>query len=663
MNINLDLFKKTFIVISLVFLLHVNGICASGLPFIGAQVFIEPGQTDEYVENLFSTMKENGMTVCRIRMFESYMRKSDGVWDFTLFDRAFDSAYRNRVKIYCTFFPETDKLDIGGWKFPYDDEQWISFKDFIRNLTEHYREHPALAGWVLINEPGIGGGNYPNSPFMERERSKWNSANPEKEFTDKGYPILMNTRDQQFVNVVTTKFLNEIANEVRKYDNSHELHVNPAGVFSNYGDYDFPVWRKFLTSLGGSAHPSWHFGDFKRSEYTLAMMTLSEMLRSGAGELPWFMTEIQGGNNTYSGNHAFCPTENEITQWLWTIIGCEAKGGIFWMLNPRASGIEAGEWGMLTYQNKPSIRMKAAKQFSDIINKYSDIFSEMREISSGIDVIYLKESLWAENRLALSNDVYEGRCHGAVFKSSASCFRSLSERGLNVGLKEINEYDFTKNDYLGKTIVLSNQIALPPRYLSHLKCFVKNGGTLIVEGLTGYFDDNLHAQVVTGSPFYELFGDRISEFILRSKLFHINYSGIELPSHLWNGTFANNTSDVLETEYGRGKVVWIPSNIALGARVKDDYEALSDFLFKKSGFDKTSIRFDKYYRGILLRTLDTEKGRLLICTSNSEVDENPILYGLDNTIVKVLYASEGCSTDGSKIIIQSGGVLVLLIED
>ena len=39
---------------------------------LGAQVFIEPGQTQQETEQWFKILKENGMNVCRIRMFESY---------------------------------------------------------------------------------------------------------------------------------------------------------------------------------------------------------------------------------------------------------------------------------------------------------------------------------------------------------------------------------------------------------------------------------------------------------------------------------------------------------------------------------------------------------------------------------------------------------------
>lgn len=657
----LSLVRKIKFVFFLIISLAASSLQAGKVPFVGAQVFIEPGQTEEYIDRLFQVMSENGMSMCRIRMFESYMRTPAGGWDFSLFDHAFDAASRHGVKIYCTFFPATDKLDIGGWKFPYDELQWIAFKDYIRSLTLHYKDHSALAGWVLINEPGIGQ-NFSYTPFLETERQKWEFENPQKEFTDKGYPILMNTREQEFVNHVTTKFLNDIATEIKRYDTSHDIHVNPAGVFSNYGEYDFPAWRRFLTSLGGSAHPSWHFGDYRRNEYTLAMLALSEMLRSGAGDMPWFMTEIQGGNNTYSGEKAFCPTPAEITQWLWTIIGCEGKGGIFWMLNPRVAGIEAGEWGLLNYQNKPSARMKAAGVVADIIRSHADVFENVREIPSGIDVVYLREALWAENRVAKAKDDFEGRRYGAVFKSATACFRALSERGLNVGLKEFHEYDFTQHDYTGKTIILANQIALPSKYFAQFEYFVKNGGTLVIEGLTGYFDVNLLAQVVTGSPFAELFGDEISEVILKGELFNVKDADLELPSHLWYGMFADNTADCLVNEIGKGKVVWIPSNIALGARVSDDYEPLSDFLFGKSATDYEPIGFDKYYRGLLLRTLETDKGRLFICTSNSNREETPVLAELDDEVSpKILYASENCSIVGNRLNLPPGGTCVFLI--
>lgn len=631
------------------------------VPFVGAQVFIEPGQTSSQIDGWFKTMAENGMTMCRIRMFESYMKQSDGSWDFSLFDMAFQSAARHGVRVYATLFPATVKTDIGGWKFPADDKQKTSFASYIKALVTHYKEFSALAGWVIINEPGTDG-KYPQNDFVDKARTQWNGLHPERDYKENGYPVLMTVRDQQFIYDFTADFLKWIALEIKKYDDTHDVHVNPAGVFTNYGEYNFPVWRNFLSSLGGSAHPSWHFGYFNRRQYSLAMLALSEMLRSGAGTLPWFMTEIQGGNNTYSGVHALCPTASEITQWLWTVLSCEGKGSIFWMLNPRSSGIEAGEWAMIDFQGKPSDRLRAAKQVATVINRHADLFRSPRIIPSGIDVIYLKESLWAENLMGRKQDRYQGRMHGAVIKSPVACFKALTERGLNVGLKAIDEYDFSQNDYTGRSIILSNQIAVPAFYRQRLERFVARGGTLFVEGLTAFFDEELHNTMNTGFTFEKLFGSNISEFILQENLFTTTVGQYALPTHLWQGKICGEASPVHTHHFGKGKVMWFPSNIALGAWVSGNYELLSNYLYELLPKSSDAITFSSYQSDVLLRTLKSGDKTLLVCINKSAETRKIVLSGPESLLPAhclPIYASVGCSAEGRELTVSPEGVLVL----
>lgn len=631
------------------------------IPFFGAQVFIEPGQTQQQIEDWFKTLSENRMTVCRIRMFESYMLQPDGSWDFTLFDYAFRAADKYGVKVYATFFPATEKTDIGGWKFPKDEEQKASFSRYIKALVTHYKNFPSLHGWVIINEPGMGG-HYPRTDFLQNARMQWDKAHPARDFKGNGFPILMTTRDKEFLNEFTTEFLGWIAEEIKKYDTSHDIHVNPAAVFSNYGDYDFPAWRQFLTSLGGSAHPSWHFGYFTRQQYPLAMLALAEILRSGAGDMPWFMTEIQGGNNTYSGGNAMCPTSEEIAQWLWIVLGCEGKGGIFWMLNPRSSGIEAGEWAMIDFQGKPSERLEAAKEIAKVVDNHADIFRNPRIIPSGIDVVYIKEALWAENLMGKSRDLYQGRSHGAVIKSPIACFKALTERGLNVGLKEIGEYDFSQADYTGRSIIISNQISIPTDYRKPLETFVARGGTLLVEGLSAFFDEDLHNTMNTGFIFERLFGGNVSEFILKDNLFTINAGRHKLPVHLWQGKIADKSTPVPEHTFGKGRVIWFPSNIALGAWVSGDFGPLSDYLYETLPKPAKALSFDRHHEGVLLRTLETGKGKLLICVNKSEEKEIITVNNLTgNDKSAILYASSGCSVNGDKITMCPDGILVMTL--
>ncbi len=57
-----------------------------------------------------------------------------------------------------------------------------------------------------------------------------------------------------------------------------------------------------------------------------------------------------------------CPTPEEITQWLWLVVGAESKWGKFLSLNPRASGFEAGEWAWLDFQHEPTERVQSIKK-------------------------------------------------------------------------------------------------------------------------------------------------------------------------------------------------------------------------------------------------------------------------------------------------------------
>ena len=124
----------------------------NSFPLIGAQVFIEPGQTPQEIDNLFSVMEDCGMKVGRIRMFGSHMQKTDGNWDFSLYDAAFESAARHGVKLFATLFPFTDELnDVGGFKFPHSEEHLAEVDEYVKAVVSHFKDKKALECWVLVD--------------------------------------------------------------------------------------------------------------------------------------------------------------------------------------------------------------------------------------------------------------------------------------------------------------------------------------------------------------------------------------------------------------------------------------------------------------------------------------------------------------------------------
>jgi beta-galactosidase len=641
-------------------------------PFVGAQVFIEPGQTAEEIDTWFRLLRDNNFTVCRIRMFESYMKKPDGTRDFALFDNAFRSAEKYGIKVFGTVFPYTEKTDIGGFKFPRDEVHLQSVALFIKDLTIHFQQFSSLYGWVLINEPGTGG-KVPWNEFTRSKFTEWKLTHPQKEFTSKGYPILVETTEQAFLYDLNTWYLNWLATEIRKYDATHELHVNNHAMFQNCAEYNFPEWRKFLTSLGGSAHASWHFGYFTRPDYAVAMSANSEIVRSGAGNLPWLMTELQGGNNTYSGGAPMCPTKEEIVQWLWIITAAEGKGSIFWTLNPRSSGIEAGEWALLDFRNNPSDRMLEAARVARTINSNRKLFERATVAESGINIIYVRQSLWAESKMATGSEQnYEARKTGGVMKSALGYFEALSEMGINASFKAFEEFDFTKDSYRGITIILAHQISLPDSYVPVLEGFVKKGGKLIVDGLTGFFDENLHNTMKTGFSWERLFGGNVKEFKLVDNLFKVQWSDFSTPAHLWRGYVEPGTGEIaansegepiaLRNKSGLGEVLWIPSLLGLGGRLSDDYEPLSKFLNKEASASISSVpvKFQALQKDLLMKTIKTGSSLVtVIVNKRDRMAVVPLDLGGKTLVPTLLYSNKKGKIEGTKLQIMSEETMVI----
>ncbi|HWW38648.1 beta-galactosidase trimerization domain-containing protein [Pedobacter sp.] len=643
----------------------------SHIPMIGAEVFIEPGQSPEEIDLWFQQLQKNGMKITRIRMFESYMHKADGSWDFSLFDTAFRAGEKYDIKIYANLFPATDFTDVGGFKFPKSEANLEEISSYIQHLVPHFKQFTSLYGWVPINEPGSG--VLPEDEHSLKSFEDWKAREVKELYNSQGFTTL-DFRKEKFLLYYNTWFLNWLTQEIHLYDPDALIHVNNHAIFQHAAEYNFPQWRSFLSSLGGSAHASWHFGYFSRHKYAVAMSANSEMLRSGAGPLPWLMTELQGGNNIYSAFNPLCPTPEEIAQWLWITIGSGSKGSIFWCLNPRRSGFEAGEWAMLNYLNEPSYRMRAASEVIKVINEHADFFSEASVAESGIHILYTRESMWIEQALQVKSDVAEpGRDIGGVMKSALAWFEAITEMGVSPCFNEIGEFDFLREDYAGEAIILAHQISIPSRYWNALESFVEKGGHLIAEGLTAYYDENAFTLMGKDFPFQKLFGGVIKEFILKDRLFELEIENHTHMAHLWYGiihpvtgqAIAMNEEEVLalRNTFGQGKVLWIPSLIGLGSRITDDYHSLVSLLNRELGhiLDQQFFRFSKQQAGLLMKTLQHGKDYLSILINKSQESQEISIQGLENLRPVLWYANKK-GTVVSKEQIQINREETLLIR-
>ena len=590
-----------------------------GIPQIGAQVFIEPGQQPEDIDTFFRILHDNGLTAARIRMFGSHLCRN-GQWDFTLYDEAFRAAERYGIRLFATLFPPTDELnDVGGFKFPSSKRHLQEVDDYVTAVVTHFRDFPALSTWVLQNEPGTGGVRVRETELSREVFAQWQANRPASSY-DNGY-LKADFTQEAFLRDYTTWYLRHIADRVQELDPIHGRHVNPHQLLTTLPEYDFTAYRQFLTSFGGSFHLSWHFGMFSEDRYPLGVSLMSDILRSGAGERPFWITELQGGNVTASGNVPYCPTAAHTAQYLWTSIAAGAEGIIFWTLNQRAAALEAGEWGLLDFQRRPSDRLLEAGAVARTLRDHAVQIRTLQPEKSSVTLLYNISSMRIQRRNAeVLPSPEAGRRADAVMRSLARAYEALSMSGITPAVEDMERFDWS--DAAGRTAVIPNMVSLPSVFWPQIRAFVRNGGRLIVTGLSGFYDENMYCLFMNGFPLAECFGAEVSEFKVCGDRFPL---GNGLTAHLWRGILHpvtatvesryGNDAAVVRHTFGKGEVLWIPSPVELGADGDEAaMTALADFYRRacSEAIDAAPASFRQVENGILMRTMRSDKTLLTL---------------------------------------------------
>ena len=576
----------------------------NSFPLIGAQVFVEPGQTPQEIENLFSVMEDCGIKVGRIRMFGSHMQKADGSWDFSLYDTAFESAARHGVKLFATLFPFTDELnDVGGFKFPRSEEHLAEVDEYVKAVVSHFKDKEALECWVLQNEPGSGGPLNPQATPISRKIYGEFTADL-FDVAESDY-LMMPFERERFTRYYTNWYLKHISDVISSIDPIHGRHINPHQILQTLPEYDFVSFENYLTSLGSSMHASWHFSDFNRNEYPLGVALMSDIIAEAAGKNPWWITEMQGGPVTASGNEILCPSRQETLQAVWTGIFSGTSGVMFWTLNPRKAVREAGEWALMEFGGGRSERLEAVADLNKVIASNLDFFEGAKPVKSDVYILYDKESFWTqcENASAGKTNAVS-RSKSAIAASMIGAYKSLSSLGLSPVLQNIERFDFDPS----KTVVLPDMVAVTDADVEKLCKFVKQGGTLVSTGMTWYYDAGMRCRFMEDSPLYECLGGRLKEYAVGEELETLECNDNTLVTEYWTGLVTpyegaeviashEGRPAALKNVYGKGVSWWFPSMIDIGDRLTE-----SDL----AGFYQVACDKDADYGELKLENLDKD---------------------------------------------------------
>lgn len=669
------------------------------LPQIGAEVWIEPGQTYNQIDNYFRLMSEYKMTTARIFIMWNQIETQPGVYDYTVYDMAFKAAERYNIKIVATLTaaepaPCRNKRSfyfLHTHLMPEDESELPIAIKYITETVNRYKNSPVLEYWWLTNEPGQS--SVPSklavSEFRKWVMKKYNSIDvlnqkwltyfknfDEIEYAqgwDKGQgwsnPIVYYDWHAFWIDFQTW-YLRWVATEIKKVDTKHPLTVNPHTLYDNLHRYNFEEWRSFIDILGASIHPSWALPDFARDRFAFGMAGCCDLIKGKTNKNEFWVSELQAGPNTLGGWSPLCPDSLDIAQWVWTSIGCNAKRILYWSLNSRPTGGEAGEWSIFGYGLTPSDRVNTSKKISETLIANKQLFSNAKQIPAKITIITTPESQFMVDR---KGDGYAARNTKSVFKSYMAWHMMFMRMGLTVEIREAKDYEWESAE-TGRIAIFANVMAIPVNLEKKIYKFVENGNKIIADGFSFQFDEKENFLPLDVSPYEKLLGAKLTDVKLQidpKVTIHFNNPAVDLPANMFKAELIPTTATVLSgtnkiayatrNKFGKGEVVYIPQVIGV-----DEFDKHSVAFAKltynevKSIYDNYPVVLENMNEEILLQTLVSEDKYISVVT-NCTTKEVKTNIKCKSKKATVIWGDEA-SLNNNSIRLRDRETLVILWE-
>ena len=560
----------------------------------------------------YRTAEEDGHNIFRHWFLWGAIEQQPGVYDFSEYDPHFDLADKHGIKVIIgemlTSAPE--------WAFAQWPDARLEHRDgtrdysgmnaasvsggfpglslnhpevrraagrFLTTMAEHYRDHPAFAGWDLANEmkfpqtPNEDQADYDFSPAtqakfrtwlkdrygdLETLRRTWNRLG----YTDWSqvqaprhvgpYPDVLD-----WLEFRVADFQEQVqwrANIIRAADPDHPVtaHDKAYAMYRRADNANDAFGAAPIMELYGFtwSPPSHGFDAWYH-------MHAADVTRIAARGMDFWHAEATAGpkwtsprprDNGKVASVADVRMQNMLT------FSSGAQG----LLNPRWRPLLNGPlWGAYGFYALDGSRTDRSQMASRIVkwgrSMQSEGLWEADPIRGDLGIIVAPESqlyMYAYGQAGFDTNTYPESVHGA--------YRAFFENHIQADwapLDQIEHYDL---------LYLPNPIMLEDATVERIKAWVSGGGTLISEGAPGYIGD--HGRVGETQPFrgldkvfgvrevYAEFGRNIHEDMFFNHGGRDNWVGFAHQEYVpttgaVQGRFENGHAAVVDNRFGKGR--------------------------------------------------------------------------------------------------------------
>ena len=562
---------------------------------IGSEYFLNRTDTQQYVEKQFELMHATGLTLVRIFVIWDDVERVPGVWDFSHYDWIYDAAAKNGIQIAATLCPEDPPGWAGKTTFYHnrvnlnDPANRATAEVYLRKVVERYKDNPAQGIWLLMNEPA----KYDTEPttfhaFGDWLRAKYGTVGnlnqvwfqQLKQFSDVtiteaqlenywvDYTAIIDWRAFNVDNLINQ--LEWVRKQVLAIDPNHPVHFNVTRPLGDADGQDAWMEKKIQDIVGMSMHwtmeattPEKDYGELYA--YRLDVMGAASVAQP---QKPLWVTELQGGPVVYSGQFALTETPGELARWVWDAYGAGSRAVIFWLWNPRVTGTEAGEWSLVSLDGTPSVRVPAVKAIADTLQK-NQWLNDAHPQPAKVAILYNRES-----QVLMSVDGRRQHREDEVENSLRGCYLALHRAHVPTDFVDLDQL---KSGELQKYDVLyaPYSYAMDDAAIAALKTYVRQGGTLWADGLTGWKDATGSIRPTIPGGLMDLFGVEAKDlYPLQPDHPYSVTAENEQGGELWNlplelkgGEVVLSTPDgkpfEVKHSFGKGHVIYFESAVSL----------------------------------------------------------------------------------------------------
>ncbi|MGB6722812.1 MAG: alpha-amylase family protein [Terracidiphilus sp.] len=581
----------------------------------GAVYFRKSNPPEEDWARDHQTAAKIGMNIFRHWFMWSAIEVAPGKYDWSDYDRMMDLAAKNGIKVVLaeldTCAPEwvfrkyaharflssdgvlvnssvSESSATGGFPGLCLDNADVRTlaENFLTALIEHYRNHPALFAYDLWNENTSFGGS-PARMFCYCDATKqklrdwlrtrygtlekagktwhrysfasWDDVEPPRSFS--GYPDSLDWLEFRIDNAYN--LYDWRLKLFRKLDPNHKITAHGvAGTLDDMPSSSHNEWRSAeRVDIYGLTWIAARKGNEPWKQFH-AM----DLVRGGARGKPFWHAEAQGGplwmqpqvigRREEDGR---IPDAEDVR--IWNLISCAggAKGILYCRWRPLLDGPLFGAFGPFAMDGSTTPQSEMAGRVARWTNDHANVWKS-NPVKGDVGLVFVPES-------ELFNYVQQ---QATVFYSQSICgaYQAFFDSNIQpdfVAIDDIGEY---------KIIYLPYPVMLKTETAAKLRKYVEQGGTLVSEGLPGYFGD--HGHVGTVQPNYgldEAFGARESyvEFLpdisdelmlqvkdakIYGRYFRQEY---DLQGGAAAGQYANGKIAAVEHKFGKGRTLLIGS--------------------------------------------------------------------------------------------------------